>query len=130
MYIEELYELINELNLSKMEQKQICMITKIASRMYLSALEEGKINEYFKFIIPNEYIQQTDFLNNLGIKVFPTEWQEKKYKTSIPNTSPTYYKTYTITKRKTEVIFPTKIYTKEKKNDIFQKVRRKNNCSK
>lgn len=124
MYIEELYNLIDIMDLNKNELTNIKKIIRSASYLYLSEMQKKQITETLKFDIEGCYINQSEFLSNLGISVYPKSWKQEHTDYSDPF-GPSDSIHWTTTESKTTVIFPTRLFATDTKDDVLNRAKRK-----
>ena len=120
MQVRQFYELINELNLNKEQLKIMKKIINAASKNYVRVRNSGNLFEtnQLDFIINGYFIEQTELLDILGIKVEPK--RVEKYHTSYDHNK------YTSKECKTNISFPTRLLKSDKKDKVLEKIRQKN----
>lgn len=124
MYIEEFRKMIAELEEMNYKTHGLNEILISAAECYLLFWNELELYNYFEFIIEDNYIEQTDLLNELGIKVFPKRWEEQHsdYDNPFGPSDAVNWKTI---HSETRVEFPISLLTKVKKDDVLNRVRNK-----
>jgi len=120
MYIEELYGLMDELNLNKEELDKIKTIIRYAGCKYLLDISQNTLQNTLDFVLENYYIESTPLLNKLGIKVQPQSWKESHMNYDFQKTR---FINETITKSHTIVIFPTELFKSSTKDELKQKIK-------
>ena len=117
--------LIDTLNLEKKELANIKIIIKKASYLYLSIMQQKEIPATLKFDIADLYINQSIILSNLGISVYPKSWKQEHTDYEGDPFVPSDRLSWATTESKTTVVFPTKLFTTDKKDDILNRVKKK-----
>lgn len=124
MYIEELYSLVDGLDLKKEDVDNMKVIIRNAIYLYLKKMDQNKLTANLEFVINGWYIKQSELLSKLGISVHPESWEQ--YHTDYGDNpfGPSDSVTWTTNECKTNIVFPTRLFKNEKKEDILKKVKR------
>lgn len=126
MYIEELYGLIDELDLKKEDVDDMKIIIRKASYQYLLKMWQNQLSDNLEFVIDGWYIEQSELLSKLGISVSPKSWNQLYTSYGDNPFGPSDSVSFTSTECKTYVLFPTRLFKDDKRDDILKIVKR--NC--
>lgn len=130
MYIEEFLDLINELdlrklNLKKKQAQQLKTIVIEAGHEYNIKKSLNRLTEDIKFNIDGQYIEDSELLSKLGISVYPSSWKQLFTSYGGNPFGPSDSVSFTRTECKTSVVFPTRLFEKEKKANVLKRLRSK-----
>lgn len=109
MYIEELLKIFDDKeDINVEELRNFKKIVVSAGHEYLRVLYKSfdiRDNDILKLTLNGYYIEQSNLLSNLGIKVVPESYKESNLINSV-----------------THVEFPINLFTKYKKEQVLKKV--------
>lgn len=125
MYIEEFYSLVDELDLSEKDVDDLKIIIRRAAYQYLLKMWQNELNEKLVFCIDGWYINQSELLSKLGISVSPKSWKQSHADYGDNPFGPSDNVSWTTTETETSVVFPTKLFKSDKKEDILKIVKKK-----
>ncbi len=115
MYIEQLCDLVEESNLPVSEKNNLKKLVIKGACQYLYLRKTNMEKDELNFILTDCFIEQSDFLNSLGIKVFPKKYGEINDKES-------FFGQY-FQKCDTFVIFPLSLFSKDSKFEMQEKIK-------
>ena len=117
MYIEQLCDIINESTLPVSEKKNIMKLVIKGANQYLTLRNTNLESDNLHFILNDCFIEQSEFLNCLGIKVFPNTY-------GVTSENEGIFGSY-IEKSQTLVIFPLSLFTKVDKVSVQERIIKK-----
>lgn len=127
MYIEELFDVVNSLGLENNDVIKLQNIVRVAADEYLwLKVTREKIPEKIMFDIEEWFIKQSPTLTALEISVSPMTWEEECSSYGSNPFGPSDSVTCSIDHCKTSVSFPSKLFVTEKKEAVYQKIKKRN----
>lgn len=123
MYSEELYNLVDELDLKKDDADDMKVIIRKAINQYLLESGQNRLKDNLEFVVHGRYIEQSELLSKLGISADPESWQELFTDYGSNPFGPSDAVAFPIRKCKTNIVFPTSLFKEEKKENILKKVK-------
>ncbi len=124
MYIEELYNLVDELDLKKEDVDNMKVIIGNAGNQYLLKMAQDTLTDSLEFVINGRYIKQSELLSQLGISAYPKSWKQLCTDYGDNPFGPSDSVSFTITEYQTHIVFPTRLFKEDRKDYILKKVKK------